>query len=161
MRLSTEAQEAYGCWGIRCLPAPHPGPSYTQQATWYHHTNQRLLSGFKRERKRNRILCVGSPAPGRELCWCLFKLFPGYSGFLPCLTAAGFCKKSEGEFPLQLWLRTQDQEVCRQKGHYPPNIPTCLLDSTSSRWKAGQLAIRLLMEKMYFTVKPVSWIFLH
>lgn len=147
---------------VSCLSALCPEPSYTQQATWYHHhTNQRLLSGFKRN--RNRILCVGSSALSGNYAvpvWVSCSL--GILASCPAWQLQGFCKKSGGEFPLQPWLRTQDQELCRQNppSLHPPTSPS-LIRLNKQQAKAGQLALwPWIGGKKAFRWDLASWLLL-
>lgn len=153
MKSSSRAHEAPGsARGIRCLPDARPEPSYTQQATWYHRPmNQRLALWLQKEKEKEQDTLCWDSCPKWELCWCLLKLSLCMLASCPAWQLQEFCKKSEGEFPLRPWLRTRDQELCRQKRHYPSNIPSCLWGSRSSRQKAGQLAVQPWMEKMYST----------
>lgn len=139
MKLSSGAQEAPGsARGIRCLPDARLEPSYTQQATWYHrHMNQRLALWLQKEKEKEQDTLCWESCPKRELCWCCSSCSLGMLASCPAWQLQEFCKKSEGEFPLQLWPRTQDQELCTQKKHYPSKIPSHLLGSISSQQKQG------------------------
>lgn len=154
MKLPRRAQEApESAGGIGCLPDARPEPSYTQQATWYpRHMNQRLALWLQKEKEQEQDTLCWESCPERELCWCRSSCSLGMLAPCPAWQLREFCKKSEGEFPLQPWLRTQARELCRQKRHYyPSTIPSHLLGSTSSRQRAGQLAFRPWMGKMYST----------
>lgn len=124
-------------------------------ATWI----KGLLSGFRRKRNRNRILCIGSPAPSGNYADACSSCSLGMLASCPAWQLQEFCKKSEGEFPLQPWLRTQDQKLCRQKRHYPSNIPSHLLGSISRRQSKTASCLAPDGENV-FPWEPASWIFL-
>ena len=114
-------------------------------ATWI----KGLLSGFRRKRKRNRILCVGSPAPSGNYADACSSCSLGMLASCPAWQLQEFCKTSEGEFPLQPWLRHPGSRALQTEKTLPFKYPESSIRVNKQPAKAGQLAVQPRMEKTY------------
>lgn len=76
-------------WGIRCLPDARPEPSYTPQATWYPPHKSKACSLASEGKGKGTGYFVLGILPQAGTMLMPLKLFSGYPGILPCLTAAG------------------------------------------------------------------------
>lgn len=133
MKLSSGAQQAPGsARGIRCLPDARPELSYMISLP---HESKACSLASEGKGKGTEYSVLGVlPQAGTMLMPAQVVLWVCWLLALPDSCRSSVRNLRENFLCSHDW-DTQDQELCRQKRHYPSNIPSHLLGSISSRQK--------------------------